>query len=256
MKLITTTLLTCAMVLSFSFPVLSAEPNFENTVKKFIRVVARNDRKAIANSVSYPLQRMVPLSRIDSPKQFLIAYDEILDEKILKAISTSMIPADWSEMGWRGIMFQNGSLWLDEEGRITAINYETEKGRRKRAELIEVDKQQLHSSLRDFVEPVLEWETGKFRIRIDRISQDKFRYAAWPVNKTTTERPALVLHNGSITFDGSGGNHHYDFKSGPYHYRCIVNVIGTADDPPGELEVTKHDKVVLSQPVVRVIKGR
>lgn len=255
MKLIIT-LLVCAMLLSFSCPVLSAEPNFENTVKKFIRVVARNDRKALAKSVSYPLHRMVPLSRIDNPKQFLIAFDEILDEKILKAISTSKVPADWSEMGWRGIMFQDGSLWLDEEGKITAINYQTEIGRRKRVELIEADKQQLYSTLRDFVEPVLEWETSKFRIRIDRISQDKFRYAAWPVSKKTTERPDLVLRNGSITFDGSGGNHYYDFKSGPYHYHCIVNVIGTVDDPPGELEVTKQDKVVLSQPVVRVVKGK
>jgi hypothetical protein len=255
MKLITS-ILTCAMILSFSCPLWSAEPGFENIVKKFIKVASSNDRKALANLVSYPLQRRVPLPSIDNPKQFLEAYDEILDENILKAISTSRVSADWSEMGWRGTMFQNGSLWLDEEGRITAINYQTEKEKRKHAELIEIDKKQLHSSLRDFVKPVLEWETPKYRIRIDQITDEKFRYAVWPVQKKTSEMPDLVLQNGTVTFDGSGGNHHYEFKSGEVLYRCFVWVIGDTDTPPGEIEVYKRNKLVLNQPVIKVIKGR
>jgi len=256
MKPITATILACAIILSFSCPLWSAEPSFENTVKKFINVVARKDRKALSNLVSYPLQRRVPLSSIDNPQQFLEAYDEILDENILKAISTSRVSADWSEMGWRGIMFQNGSLWLDEEGKITAINYQTEKGKRKRAELIEADKQKLHISLRDFIEPILEWETAKYRIRIDQITDVTFRYAVWPVQKKSSETPDLVLRNGTLTFDGSGGNHHYDFKSGEVLYRCFVWRIGNADTPPGEIKVYKHKKLMLSQPVVNVISGR
>ena len=256
MKLITATLLVFAIILSFTCPLWSAELSFENTVKNFIKVAASKDRKALANLVSYPLQRGVPLPSIDNPKQFLEAYDEILDENILKAISTSIVSADWSEMGWRGIMFQNGSLWLDEEGRITAINYQTEKGKRKRAELIEVDKKELHSSLRDFVKPVLEWETAKYRIRIDQITDEKFRYSVWPVQKKSSEMPDLVLRNGTVTFDGSGGNHHYDFKSGEVLYRCFVWLIGDADTPPGEIEVYKRKKLLLNQPVVKVIKGR
>ncbi len=248
MKLTTATILACAIIISCSCPLWSAEPGFENTVKQFINVVASKDRMALAKVVSYPLQRKAPLSSIGNPRQFLEVYDEIFDENLLSAIFTSRASSDWSEMGWRGIMFQNGSLWLDEEGRITAINYETEKGRRKRAELIKADGSNLYSSLRNFEEPVLEWETAKFRIRIDRLSDNKFRYSAWPVNKKTTEQPDLVLRNGSITFDGSGGNHHYDFNSGPYHYRCIVNVIGGEIDSPGELQVTKLDQVVLSRP--------
>jgi hypothetical protein len=256
MKLITATILACVISLSFSCSLWSAEPVFENTVKHFIKVVASKDRMALAHVVSYPLQRKTPLSSIDNPGQFLEFYDEIIDKKIVTAISTSRVSSDWSKMGWRGIMFQNGSLWLDEEGEITAINYETEKGKRKRAELINADRSNLHSSLRNFAEPVLEWETAKFRIRIDRLTHDKFRYSAWPVHKKTTEQPDLVLRNGSVTFEGSGGNHHYDFESGLYHYRCMVNVIGAEIDPPGELQVTRLDKVVLSQPVVKVITGR
>lgn len=255
MKLFTA-ILVFVMLFPFSCPLASADPGYQEVVGKFVTVVARNDRKAMASLVSYPLQRNPPLSRIDNLRQFLEAYDEIFDQQFLKAIATSKVATDWSEMGWRGIMFQNGSLWLDEAGKVTAINYQTEKGKRKRAQLIESARRQIHASLHDFVEPVLEWETAKYHIRIDRTSDETFRYAAWSVNKKPADKPDLVLHNGTLAFDGSGGNHSYKFKSGPYHYRCIVYAIGAAGDPPGELEVTKHDQVVLTQPVVKVVKGR
>lgn len=256
MKLITTTILAWALILSTSLPLWSAEPNFETTVKKFINVAASGDRKALAESVSYPLHRRVPLPGINNSRQFLEAYDEIVDEQLMTSIAASRVATDWAEVGWRGIMFQNGSLWLDESGKITTINYQTENGLRRRAELIEADRQKLHASLRNFVEPVLEWETAKYRIRIDRIDGDMFRYTVWPVQKMTSEKPVLVLKNGVLAFDGSGGNHHYDFKSGDVLYQCYVWVIGAADTSPGELNVYKHKKLVLSQPVTKVIIGR
>jgi len=255
MRLITATILACALFLSFSRPLLSAEPNFESTVKKFVEVIGKKDRKAIANLVAYPLHRKVPLSSINTPSQFLEVFDEVLDEALLKAISTSNISDDWAEVGWRGIMFKNGVLWLDENGKITGINYQTEKAMRKRDILIEADKRNLHSSLQKLLEPILEWRTKDFRIRIDRITDDKYRYAVWPAQKEPSEKPDLVLNNGKVIFDGSGGNHHYDFKNGAYLYRCLVNEIGASDTPPGELEVYKHKKVVLSQPVIQVITG-
>lgn len=256
MKLIKTTILTCTLILSVSNSLWSADPSFNNTVKKFIKIVAQSDRKVLANSVSYPLARKVPLSSIDNPKQFLEAFDEIFDENIIKSISTSNVSTDWAEMGWRGIMFQNGSLWLDAEGKITAIDYETEKGKRKRAELIEADKQKLHYSLRNFVEPVLEWETAKYRIRIDQIDNGYFRYAAWPVQKKSSEKPDLILKNGTKTCDGTGGNHSYDFKSGEVLYKCFVWVLGEEDTSLGEINVYKHKKLVLSQPVKKVVISR
>ena len=255
MRLVTAIIAACALFLSFSSPLFSAEANFDSNVKKFIQVIGNGDRKEIAHLVAYPLHRKVPLSSVKSPSQFLEVFDEIMDEVLLKSISTSSIADDWSEMGGKGIMFQNGSLWLNEEGKIRAINYETEKGKRKRINLIEADKQKLHARLRNFVEPVLEWETAKYRIRIDQISDNKFRYAVWPVHRKTSELPDLVLRNGTVTYDGSGGNHHYDFKSGDVLYRCFVWILGAAESPPGEIYVYKNRKVVLSQPVLKVITG-
>lgn len=256
MKSVFAVLSVCMMIISFSTPIWCAEPAFEKAVGKFVAAAAGNDRKALAMSISYPLRRLPPLSIIDNPEQLLEVFDEIFDDKILKALSVSVISSDWSEMGSKGIMFQNGSLWLDDDGKVIAVNHTTEKGMLRRAELIKADKLKLHASLRDFIEPVLEWETARFRIRIDRLSGDKYRYAAWPINSKLSERPDLVLLNGLVVYDGTGGNHYYDFSSGPYRYRCYVNVIGYDDKLPGELQVSKYDRTILSQPVLKIVRNR
>lgn len=257
MKLTAAGLLVCVLfILAAVTPARATERSVADTVDPFIRAAARNDRAALAALVSYPLRRDTPLSRIDTPQQFLEAYDEILDDAIVNAVASSNGSADWSEVGWRGIMFQNGLVWLDGDGRLTAVNYETQQGKRKRAQLIAADQQRLHPSVRDFTAPVLEWETATYRIRIDRIAGDRFRYAVWPVRRSTADKPDLILGNGSVTYEGSGGNHHYDFTSDSVRYRCTVWVMGEAGSPPGDLEVYRRGKLVLTQPVVRVIHDR
>jgi hypothetical protein len=62
------------------------------------------------------------------------------------------------------------------------------------------------------------------------------------------------LNNGEVVFEGTGGNHYYDFKKGVYLYRCDVTVLGADDSPPGDLIVYKNDKEILSQSVIEVIK--
>lgn len=255
MKFVTLIILTQLILLSFHLPLFAAEGDYKTVVTKFIKVIKNNDRAAIANLVAYPLHRKVPLLRIDTPSQFLQHFDEVLDDELLKAIASSNAADDWAKMGWRGIMFNSGILWLDENGGISAVNYQTEKGKYERARLIELEKRSLHNTLREFLEPVLEWKTKDYRIRIDRISEEQFRYAAWPTQKATSEKPDLILNNGTVVFEGSFGNHYYDFKNGVYLYQCEVTVVGAHDSPPGNLTVYKNDKEVLSQPVVEVITG-
>lgn len=256
MKFVIATLLALTVWSFFPQPNLSAEADFQNNVQRFIKTMESRDRTTIADLVAYPLHREVPLPRIDTPKQFLQYFDEVFDEQLLRAISRSRVTDDWAEVGWRGIMFNNGLLWLDANGKISAINYQTEKGKRERARLIKAEKSHLHGSLQQFQEPVLEWKTRDYRIRIDRTSKTRYRYAAWPIHRRVSEKPDLLLDNGKLLFDGSGGNHHYDFKKGDYLYRCSVNIIGADDMPPGELEVRKNNGVIMSQPVIEVITGR
>lgn len=256
MKSIKSTILMLLVSAFFSQPLLAAKknPDFEVKVGRFVEAIASNDRSAIANLVAYPLQREVPLPSINNPTQFLEHFDEVLDEDLLKSIANSNIARDWVDMGWKGFMFRRGLLWLDTSGKILIVHYQTRKGEAERNRVIEADRRTLYSALRNYLEPVLEWKTKDYRIRIDLIGDEQYRYAVWPVNKPTSEKPDLVLNNGKLFIDGSGGNHYYDFKSGVFLYECYVIVIGAKDSPPGDLTVYKDGKKILNQPVTEVIK--
>ncbi|OMQ20645.1 hypothetical protein BMI79_18025 [Serratia oryzae] len=62
----------------------------------------------------------------------------------------------------------------------------------------------------------------------------------------------MVLKNGEVKFNGSGGNHTFQFQSGPYLYECQVTVLGIRDSPPGVLLVYKSGTLIVQQPVLKV----
>ena len=72
----------------------------------------------------------------------------------------------------------------------------------------------------------------------------------WSSDKRPNDKPDMVLFNGDITFEGSGGNHHYTFKNGRYSYILHVTIIGCDTSPPGWLEVYKNDEQLLKESVI------
>ncbi|MCP4484232.1 MAG: hypothetical protein GY823_06690 [Flavobacteriaceae bacterium] len=201
------------------------ESKHAKVVKPLIEAFKVNDRSAISKMITYPLSRKVPLPSIKNESEFISRFDQVFDVNLVNTIVNSDPEKDWSAMGWRGI----------------------------RNKLINKQKKSLHKSVANFKKPILEWHTKSFHIRIDDVGNNNFRYASWSINKLTTEKPDLVLLNGKITFEGSGGNHHYVFKNGEYVYRCYVSVIGNDTSPPGNLDVFKSDETLLSQPVIKVL---
>ena len=122
-------------------------------------------------------------------------------------------------------MLHDGLVWAGENGLITAINYESQKEQSIRAALIEADRKTLHESLRSFDKPVLKWDTRNHRLRIDEVGEH-YRLVLWPVGLQFKDKPELVIEQGSLTYDGSGGNHHYSFTLGKKIYVCDVEVVG------------------------------
>ncbi len=224
------------------------------SVSAFIQAVKGNNPDDIASFILYPLEREAPLPSIADKKDFIKRFNEVFDDELIRMIVNSDLENDWSEVGWRGISLQNGQLWLDESGKVQSINYQSEAEKKVMKKLLEESTKALHPSLKDFVKPALEWETSKFRIRVDDLGNNKFRYAAWPVSRSTGEKPDIIISGGRIEFEGSGGNHTYIFSNGDFQYKCIVNVIGSDETPPGELEVYKSNKRILHAPVVRVVR--
>lgn len=221
--------------------------DYFETVKTFVNCFKNNDIDKLKTLVAYPLKRAYPLSDIENEVEFEKRYKEIFDDSFRHKITLSNIGKDWAAVGWRGIMYNNGDLWLDYNGRLIALNYQSNIDINKRIELIEKDKTSIHESLKDFEAPIIIIKTKKFNIRIDKQYNAKYRYASWSIDSKMSEKPDLLINNGNWIPEGSLGNHRYEFINGNYRYNCIINVLGGDEIPPVELVVYLDDKEILME---------
>ena len=104
-----------------------------------------------------------------------------------------------------------------------------------------VGNRRLHQSMQQYYELCTYFVTKGFRVRIDRMADDSYRYASWPRSKETSVRPDLVIEGGlydeqkdCYTFENEG----YTYYVGSF----IVN-----DENRRGLVVSKDGKVLLKQ---------
>jgi len=237
-----------------SSSIFGQQTKYDDIISKFISCVKEKDSKSISKIISFPFRRYYPIPDIKNAKEFIDRYNEIFDDSLQKIIVESDIHKDWSEMGWRGIMLFRGILWLDTNGRLIGVNYESKYEHDNRISIINQEKSHLYESIKDFKEPIFVWETQKFRIRVDILENNTYRYASWKISKGQNEKPDLIITNGEIVFNGNGGNHEYLFKSGAFEYKCHVIVLGNTASPPGYLIVTKNDTEILKEKVIKNIR--
>lgn len=223
------------------------KPEYQKFIKNFITNVKNDKKEAVADMISYPFKREYPIPTIKNKTEFIKRYNEIFDATLKNEISKSNPAKDWSEMGWRGIMLNQGTVWIDTDGRLIAINYHSKFEKDLMSKIIAKDKTKLHPSIATYKTSECVLETSKFRVRIDDLGNNNFRYASWSIKKAMSEKPDLVITNGKVIVEGSGGNHYYDFKKGNYLYRCDIIVLGTKDSPSALLSIYQNDKEILSQ---------
>lgn len=217
-----------------------------SAIASFIGTVKTHDKQALADKVVYPLRRQYPLPAVNNKQEFLARYNEIIDDTLVNIIISSDPAKDWSTVGWRGTMLNRGQVWLDDNGKVTGINYQTQKEAAKREAMIAADKAALHPSIRDFKDPVMVFETDKYRVRIDDMGDDEFRYTSWTLNEKVSDAPELTILDGKFIWEGSGGNHHFLFENKSYSYKVEVTRMGKEKAPP-TLIITQGDKTILSQ---------
>ncbi|WP_024610638.1 hypothetical protein [Pseudoalteromonas sp. TB64] len=239
--------------LLFTLNTFALEQKYHEFVLPVIAAFESDDKAAIASLVYYPLKRRYPIPDIKDEVELINRFDEVFNDELVTVIASSNIDTDWEKVGWRGIMLNNGVMWVDTEGKIIAVNTQNTKEQALAKSLIEDDKQSLHSSINNFEKPVLDWKTAKYHIRVDDLGNGNFRYAVWGINKKLSDKPDMVLLNGDIKFSGSGGNHSYTFKNGRYSYVLQVTIIGCDTSPPGWLEVYKDDELLLSEDVISAV---
>ncbi|BFM42942.1 hypothetical protein CFS9_15830 [Flavobacterium sp. CFS9] len=223
------------------------KPEYQKFVKNFIDNVKNDNREAVAEAIKYPLRRDNPIPSVKNKAELVKRYAEIFDAKLKAEISKSDPAKNWSEVGWRGIMLNQGTLWMDTDGKVFSINYQSEVESVLKNRLIASEKNKLHPSIAKFKAPEIILETSKFRVRIDDLGNDNYRYASWSINQLMSEKPDLIITNGKWFQDGTGGNHHYDFKKGNYLYQCYISVLGTKDSAPANLTIYQNGKEILNQ---------
>lgn len=241
------------LLFSFIFNLNAAQANtddYKTVVQSFINTIKTKNIEQLKTQVSYPLRREYPLANVKTETEFFNRFNEIFDDSLFNIIINSDIDTDWSPMGWRGIMLNHGSVWLDYDGTLLAVNYQSNIEKLNRLKLIEVDKKAIHKKLSQFEQPTLVLETKKFRVRIDELKNGTYRYASWAITSNMSNKPDLILKNGTRVADGSGGNHHYEFNNGKYKYVCYINHMGNPDSAPADLRVYKNDAILLEQPAV------
>ncbi|MBL0736246.1 hypothetical protein JI750_05080 [Flavobacterium sp. GN10] len=223
------------------------KPEYQKFISKFIQEVKAGDKEAIAKRIKFPFKREYPIPSVKDKADFIKRYNQIFDMVLIEKISKSDPAKDWSEVGWRGIMLNRGDMWIDIDGRIISINHQSDEELKMKNSLIAAQKKEVNTSLSNFKEPVAILETSKFRIRIDDLGNNNYRYASCSIKKKMTDAPDLVIENGVFFADGTGGNHHYEFKKGNFKYECHFIVLGEKNSAPAALLVYQSGKEILSQ---------
>lgn len=222
---------------------LSAEE--KQQVAKIIQLFKAKNVNAISKQIQYPFQREAPLPHVKNATEMKTRFNEIFDKKLMNSITQSKYD-QWSSMGWRGVMLDDGTVWLNGD-KISAVNYSSQAEQKHQQRLLAQQKVKLHSSIQQFKAPELLFKTSKYLVRIDLLDNNKYRYASWKLGQSQSNKPDLILNNGQVTMDGSGGNHHFEFKNGVYHYVVDRNIIGSDEAAEVVLTVTQKNKEILNQ---------
>jgi hypothetical protein len=223
---------------------------YQPFVLDFINCIKTDNANELAKFFDFPLGREYPVPSIKNKEDFKLRYKEIFDDSLKQMIINSNPKKDWSEVGWRGIMLNSGVLFLSSEGKIWSINYKSKAENQIREKYIAEDKKNVHPSLLPFEYPVHLLETKDYRIRIDALGNEKYRFALWNKKLKMSEKPELLINDGQIVYEGTSSNHSYQFKKEGKIYKCEIIHIGAENTPPAIYSILKAEKEVFSQDAI------
>ncbi len=233
-------------ILSFGAFGQNLEKEYQLIVSDFVYLVKHRQIEKLSGKIRFPLKRKYPISDIKNKADFMKRYSEIFDPELVSKISFSKPSLDWSAVGWRGIMLFNGDVWLDYDGRLLGVNHQSQIEKKKRTELIKLEKSRLHRSVRGFENPIHIIETAKYRVRIDDLGKGNYRYSSWPIKSKMSDKPDLIIDKGEYLAEGNGGNHTFRFKNRGYTYDCHITIIGGKNAPPALLTIYNGDTIIYS----------
>lgn len=217
------------------------------SINNVIELFKQKDVEKISNIIGYPLERQYPIPSIKDKTEFVKRFNEVFDETLIDNIANSKIE-QWSEVGWRGIMLDDGVVWMENsDGILTAVNYQSDLEKKLMNDLIAKEKENLHISLRTFENPKFKIKTKTSLVRIDELTNYKYRFASWKIGEDESSKPDLIIENGELKFEGSGGNHLITFIEGNYTYKVYRNIMGEGNPPDITIEIEKDGETISTE---------
>lgn len=90
---------------------------------------------------------------------------------------------------------------------------------------------------------IIHCENEKFIIKVDNLNNGDLRYISWDKPKTVSDEPNLVLYDGKVEQQGTGGGYHYLFKNDEWNYVIENNFMGETLESMGVfLKILKNEE--------------
>jgi hypothetical protein len=199
--------------------------------QRIVKLICQDSIADLAQLIDYPLKRENPVPDITTPKEFIL-YSPILFDSAFKrklaSYNDSNIFQHEGVIGLGGGHF-SGDIWLDEDGKIKCVNYQSAEELKLQQRLVKETKNIIHKSVNMWKKNYVTCETDKFIIRVDLMDDDDLRYVAWSKPKKISDAPDIVLFNGAQEFQGTMGGVTYTFENHDYYYRVDQKDLAPSD---------------------------
>jgi hypothetical protein len=186
-------------------------------VETIVSIFNPLNKAAVARHILYPVSIKYPLE-IRNEAELLEHWDLVFDDVLVSKIANSKI-SDWSKVGWRGVMLENGVVWLDEESKkIITTNYTTKKGQQVFDEFTADIKKTLHPSVSEYRKNKMDLVSAKYRLRLDWLDDKVLRLALWESGQDISSKPQVSIESEEWRYEGSRAYFYATFRKDGLKY--------------------------------------
>ena len=232
---------------------------YKPNVDSLVKWVKNKEVKKITNKVIYPLNRKYPLPDIKTQNDFIAYYDTIFDDSLSTILTSATSEENWVYMKDKGVKLNSGIIWFSHDIDFSVINYMSKAEIIKRQQLIQNDRNNVHTSLRGFIEPVMKIKTPRHIIRIDRMNNNRFRYSAWTLDDSTSNKPKFIINQGLEIQSHSELCPFYKFKLNELTYNvyagCPVSGYGYKNMTPeqtGYISIEQNNREIKKESIIQL----
>ena len=99
-------------------------------------------------------------------------------------------------------------------------------------------------------------KTKKFKVRIDKQPNGNYLYQSWGANTKITSKPSMIISDGELIPDGSGGNYYFEFNNNGTLYQVWRNYLtASAKKAPYTLVVIDGNGETLVRQDAQIVKN-